>query len=68
MTRAEYDAQGAERTDRGLDESCGTPEFAKWMAKQSHRVRLVATDLDSDGIDDFFLACTHSFSMIKVVP
>ena len=48
MTRAEYDAQGAERTDRGLDELCGTPEFAKWMAKQSHRVRLVATDLDSD--------------------
>jgi hypothetical protein len=48
MTRAEYYAQGAERTDRGLDELCGTPEFAKWMAKQSHRVRLVATDLDSD--------------------
>jgi hypothetical protein len=48
MTRAEYDALGAESTDRGLDELCGTPEFAKWMAKQSHRVRLVATDLDSD--------------------
>ena len=42
------DALGAESTDRGLDELCGTPEFAKWMAKQSHRVRLVATDLDSD--------------------
>ena len=48
MTRAEYDALGSESTDRGLDELCGTPEFAKWMAKQSHRVRLVATDLDSD--------------------
>ena len=48
MTRAEYDALGALSTDRGLDELCGTPEFAKWMAKQSHRVRLVATDLDSD--------------------
>jgi hypothetical protein len=48
MTRAEYDALGATSTDRGLDELCGTPEFAKWMAKQSHRVRLVATDLDSD--------------------
>ena len=48
MTRAEYDALGAESTDRGLDQLCGTPEFAKWMAKQSHRVRLVATDLDSD--------------------
>ena len=48
MTRAEFDALGAESTDRGLEELCGTPEFAKWMAKRSRRVRLVAADLDGD--------------------
>jgi hypothetical protein len=40
LTRAEFDAMGARETERGLDELCGTPEFARWMRRNAARVRL----------------------------
>ena len=52
LTEAEFDAMGREATDRGLDELCGTPEFAKWMRSRAHRVRLAREDYDDDDDDD----------------
>ena len=51
LTEAEFDAMGREATDRGLDELCGTPEFAKWMRSRAHRVRLAREDFDDDDDD-----------------
>jgi hypothetical protein len=49
MTQTEFEDTGAASTDTGLDALCGTPEFAKWMRQQAHRVRLTSRDFsDSD--------------------
>lgn len=48
LSSTEYDAMGSEATDAGLEALYGTPEFAKWMKSQSHRIRLVREDYDGN--------------------
>ena len=48
LTEVEFHELGRETTDRGLDELCGTPEFAKWMRRRAHKVRLEREDDDDD--------------------
>ena len=48
LTEVEFHELGRETTDRGLDELCGTPEFAKWMRRRARKVRLEREDDDDD--------------------
>lgn len=48
MTKDEYEQLRERSTDSGLDQLCGTPEFAKWMRANRNRVRLTSNDYSDE--------------------